>query len=60
MVSYRCKVELSKPTKVNLGRGSTMTKKAENKKCPVCGEFYQGVGALSRKDNGTEICSKCG
>lgn len=37
-----------------------MTKKAENKKCPVCGEFYQGVGALSRKDNGTEICSKCG
>lgn len=23
-------------------------------------ELYQGVGALSRKDNGTEICSKCG
>ena len=37
-----------------------MAKKTENKKCPACGEFYQGVGALSRKDNGTEICSKCG
>ena len=37
-----------------------MTKEAKNKKCPVCGEFYQGGGALSRKDNETEICSKCG
>lgn len=37
-----------------------MVKKVESKKCPVCGEYYQGVGALSRKDNETEICSKCG
>lgn len=37
-----------------------MEKKVESKKCPVCGKFYQGLGALSRKDNETEICSECG
>lgn len=30
-------------------------------KCPKCGEIYpEGKGALSRRDNRTEICSQCG
>lgn len=30
-------------------------------KCPKCGKSYaKGKGALSRKDNKTEICSDCG
>lgn len=30
-------------------------------KCPRCGKRYQkGKGALSRRDNKTEICSQCG
>ena len=32
----------------------------EIKKCPVCNKEYKGIGALSRKDNKTEICSECG
>lgn len=35
-------------------------KKQEIKKCPICKKKYRGVGAISRKDNKTEICSKCG
>lgn len=29
-------------------------------KCPKCGEEFVGVPALSREDNETEICTKCG
>ena len=32
----------------------------EKKKCPICGRLFSGVGAISRADNSTEICSKCG
>lgn len=32
----------------------------ENKICPKCGKTFKGVGALSRRDNKTEICSECG
>ena len=28
--------------------------------CPMCGEIYEGVPAVSRKDNETLICPKCG
>lgn len=28
--------------------------------CPLCGEDYDGYPAISRKDNKTKICSKCG
>ena len=28
--------------------------------CPICGEDYSDPPAISRKDNKTEICSKCG
>ena len=38
--------------------------KTENRKkikvCPVCGKKYYDHPAISRKDNKTEICSKCG
>lgn len=30
------------------------------RKCPKCGKKYYGYPALSREDNKTEICSKCG
>ena len=30
------------------------------KKCPICTRRYVGIGAISRKDNKTEICSQCG
>ena len=30
------------------------------KKCPKCGKLYTEHPAISRKDNKTEICSKCG
>lgn len=30
------------------------------KKCPICKRRYIGIGAISRKDNETEICSQCG
>ena len=29
-------------------------------KCPICGKYYMGQGAISRIDNKTEICSDCG
>ena len=29
-------------------------------KCPICGKYYMGQGAISRIDNKTEICSECG
>ena len=29
-------------------------------KCPRCKRTYRGEGALSRRDNETEICSDCG
>lgn len=28
--------------------------------CPSCGNTYQGIPALSRKDGKTQICSDCG
>ena len=28
--------------------------------CPLCGETYTGVPALSREDNQTSICPDCG
>jgi predicted RNA-binding Zn-ribbon protein involved in translation (DUF1610 family) len=31
-----------------------------DKTCPLCGATFEGLGALSRKDNATEICSDCG
>ena len=35
--------------------------KNDNPKCPRCGCSYKnGFGALSRRDNKTEICSDCG
>lgn len=30
------------------------------KTCKSCGKTYTGYGAISRKDNKTEICSDCG
>ena len=30
------------------------------KKCPLCGKEFNEFPAISRKDNKTEICSKCG
>ena len=33
---------------------------AERKICPECGEPYNTVPALSRKDGKTEICPDCG
>lgn len=30
------------------------------KKCPLCGNLYYGVPALSRTDNQTPICPDCG
>lgn len=31
-----------------------------NATCPRCGKTYNGVPALSRKDNETMICPDCG
>lgn len=31
-----------------------------NKWCHKCKKVYKGYGALSRRDNKTEICSECG
>ena len=41
---------------------STYDSKAVQKrhKCPKCGKYYIGYPALSRKDNKTNICPKCG
>ena len=30
------------------------------KKCPACGEIYEGYPAISRRENHTEICPQCG
>jgi len=30
------------------------------RKCPCCGSEYSGYPALSRRDNTTEICPRCG
>lgn len=37
-------------------------KKSENQKriCPICGQEYTGIPALSRTDNETLICPDCG
>ena len=32
----------------------------EGRKCPKCGKHYLDYPALSRKDNKTKICPKCG
>ena len=32
----------------------------EIKICPICKKEFRGMGAISRKDNETEICSECG
>ena len=32
----------------------------KNKKCPLCKRPIEGHPAISRKDNKTEICSRCG
>ena len=32
----------------------------EKRTCPLCGEKYHGVPALSRDDNRTMICPNCG
>ena len=34
--------------------------KQSKKVCPRCGNAYKGYPALSRVDNKTEICPKCG
>lgn len=36
------------------------TKFKESKYCPKCHKQYSGYPAISRRDNKTEICSKCG
>ena len=28
--------------------------------CPICGQQYTGLPALSRRDNKTDICPTCG
>ena len=30
------------------------------RKCPVCSRIYQEYPAISRRDNQTEICPRCG
>lgn len=34
--------------------------KNKERKCPICKKTYTGYPAISRKDNKTEICPKCG
>jgi CRISPR/Cas system-associated protein Cas10 (large subunit of type III CRISPR-Cas system) len=33
---------------------------SEGKECPLCHNYYVSMGALSRRDNETNICPKCG
>ena len=33
---------------------------SDKRKCIICGKEYEGPGALSRRDNKTEICPDCG
>jgi len=35
-------------------------KDEDTKTCPLCGSYYMGMGALSRRDNKTDICPQCG
>ncbi len=37
-----------------------MKARQKRRKCPKCGKYYVGYPALSREDNKTEICPKCG
>ena len=32
----------------------------EERTCPVCGQSYRGIPAVSRRDNTTLICPDCG
>lgn len=45
------KLKVKQPVKLPLKAG---------KKCPVCGNVYYVMGAISRVDNKTEICPECG
>lgn len=38
--------------------GSKVAQK--RRKCPKCGKYYVGYPALSRENNKTEICQRCG
>lgn len=38
--------------------GSKVAQK--RRKCPICGKYYVDYPALSRENNKTEICSRCG
>ncbi len=40
--------------------GGSMKARQKRHKCPKCGKYYVGYPALSREDNKTEICPKCG
>lgn len=37
-----------------------MKARQERHKYPKCGKYYVGYSALSREDDKTEICPKCG
>ena len=37
-----------------------MKTRQKRNKCPKCGKYYVGYPALSREDNKTEVCPKCG
>ena len=37
-----------------------MKARQERHKCPKCDKYYVGYPALSRRDNKTKICPKCG
>lgn len=40
--------------------GGPMKARQKRHKCPKCGKYYIGYPALSRRDNKTKICPKCG
>ena len=40
--------------------GKRVYKKKVPKICPICNKKYLGFPAISRKDNVTKICPKCG
>ena len=37
-----------------------LKKEEESKTCPKCKKTFTGIGAISRSDNKTEVCSECG
>lgn len=39
--------------------GDTISYLGVAKICPKCNDYIRGYPALSRKDNKTEICSRC-